>query len=97
LEQKNKTALTENRARRSAFKLKLFSLGSLNRTYTCTGAAVDALVLNNHVLAIAFLDSAGRTFICTSAASDTIVGNYICHSNTPPYRYVWIITVKKLL
>ncbi len=66
--------------------LKLFSLRSLYGANTCACTAVDALVLNDNVLAIAFLDSAGRTFVSTSAASDAIVRNYICHSNTPPYH-----------
>ena len=52
---------------------KLFSLGSFNRANTCAGAAVDALVLVDYVLAIAFCDSAGRTFICTSTASDAFI------------------------
>ena len=59
---------------------RLLSLGSLNGTYACASAAIDAVVCIDNILAVALCDAAYGTFVCASTACDAIIGNLICHS-----------------
>ena len=58
---------------------ELVSLRSVNRASVCAGAAVDALVSVDYVLAVALSDSLSGAVLSASAARDAIVGNLVCH------------------
>ena len=45
----------------------------------CTGAAANASVSVDNILAVALGDAAGGASICASAASDAIIRNFVCH------------------
>lgn len=67
--------------------INLVLLGSLNRANACAGAALDALVCVDFVLAVAFLNAADRTFVRASTASDALVTDLVCHFQiTPPSK-----------
>ena len=59
--------------------VELLSLGSLNGASVCAGAAVDALVSVDLVLAVSLVDGLGGAVLCASAAGDAIIANLVCH------------------
>ena len=59
--------------------VELLSLGSLNGASVCAGAAVDALVSVDLVLAVSLVDSLGGAVLSASAAGNAIIANLVCH------------------
>jgi hypothetical protein len=65
--------------------LGLFSLGRVHRTVLSAGAAINALVGVDLVLAVTFGDGFHRTVLCAYAAGDAVVTNLVCHGHVPPF------------
>lgn len=61
---------------------ELFLNRSANRAGTGAGAAIDAIVLIDNVLAVLFRDAAYGAFVSASAAGDALIGNLVCHGET---------------
>lgn len=59
--------------------LELFSLGSLYRTSTCAGTAVDASAGINNSLSIIQRDSTNGASVNASAAADTFFTDLVSH------------------
>ena len=53
--------------------------GSANGARSGAGAAGDAGVSVDHILAIAFGDGGNGTFLCARATGDALVTDLICH------------------
>jgi hypothetical protein len=64
------------------FSLGLFLNRSANRAGTGAGAAIDAIVLIDNVLAVLFGDAAYGALVSASAAGDALIGNLVCHGVT---------------
>ena len=52
---------------------------SANRAAACASATIDALILVDNVLSVAFADSFYRAVSCACTTSDASITNYICH------------------
>ena len=68
------------------------SLGrSADGAILSAGAARNAGIRVDDVLAVAFLDRLNGALLCTSAAGDARITDNICHSKTPPLIFFIII------
>jgi len=64
---------------------KLFLRGSSYRANVCTVAAADALISIDNVNAVTLGNATYGALACASTASYAIIGNFVCHSDIPPY------------
>ena len=61
--------------------IKLFFRRSANRANARAGAAGDAGIRVDHILAFTFADCGNGTFLCAGTARHALIADYICHEN----------------
>lgn len=74
-----KSAFNSNFINPKGADVKLLSSRSTNRTYTCTGTALDALISINYIFGITLGNSFNGAFCFTSAAAEALIADYISH------------------